>query len=247
MKNASRQVLSKLKRPLMLLPPFVALRLKYLAGLSDFGVWLPLHSSEKPLSFGGKHDLFDYLAFEHIQDAPIDYLEFGVYKGDTLRKWCALSTRPESRFWGFDCFTGLPEDWAFPTGTLKKGIYDAGGVPPQISDPRVQLVKGMFQDSLPGFLQSFVPLNRLVIHLDADLYSSTLYVLATLHPRLTPGSVLILDDFCVITDVFRALSDYMKAFRKDYRVLGSSGVFYDTAAVEIVQSRSTSDLAHYPQ
>ena len=35
---------------------------------------------------------------------PINYLEFGVYTGESLRKWTALSNNTDSRFYGFDSF-----------------------------------------------------------------------------------------------------------------------------------------------
>jgi O-methyltransferase len=233
-KRVSHRLSANLKRPLTILPPFAALCFKYVGELGEFGRWLQSRSSKQLPKFSQKYDLFRHIASTYLQDNPIDYLEFGVYKGNTLRTWCSLNDRPESRFWGFDCFTGLPEDWNFPTGTLKKGTYNAGGTPPTIDDRRVRFVKGLFQDTLSGFLKSFVPVNRLVIHLDADLHSSTLYVLATLDSYLKPGTLLVLDDFATVTDVFRAVADYLRAFRKDCRLLASAGPFYDIAVVEIV-------------
>ena len=43
------------------------------------------------------------------------------------------------------------------------------GKPPEIRDPRVTFITGIFQESLPVFLHTFVPKNRLVIKCDADL------------------------------------------------------------------------------
>ena len=89
-----------------------------------------------------------------------------------------------------------------------------GGQLPEIDDPRVVFVKGWFDDTLPKFVKDFdrahdsaghigkVPLlNReslskqvrppLVIHLDADLYSSTILALIYLNPFIVRGTVLI--------------------------------------------------------
>jgi hypothetical protein len=50
-------------------------------------------------------------------------------------------------------------------------------------------VKGWFQNTLPGFLNAFTPRPRLVVHSDSDLYSSTLFTLASLNMLLVPGAV----------------------------------------------------------
>ena len=40
----------------------------------------------------------------------IDYLEFGVFQGESLRSWTQIDSHPESRFYGFDSFKGLGTD-----------------------------------------------------------------------------------------------------------------------------------------
>ena len=56
----------------------------------------------------------------------------------------------------------------------EKNPFDVGGAIPVIDDPRVEFVKGYFQDTLPGFLDCFQLTNRLVVHTDADLYTPML-------------------------------------------------------------------------
>src|SRR5277367_3439257 len=48
---------------------------------------------------------------EGLNQRPVNYLEFGVYRGESMRSWLASLSRPDSRFAGFDTFTGLPERW----------------------------------------------------------------------------------------------------------------------------------------
>ena len=61
--------------------------------------------------FPDRYRSWKYIYHDILKDAPIDYLEFGVFRGDSIREWCSLSTSPDSRFYGFDTFTGLPEHW----------------------------------------------------------------------------------------------------------------------------------------
>src|SRR5882672_3793060 len=55
--------------------------------------------------------LYDHLMSSVIKGQAIDYLEFGVYQGESIKYWSQASACADSRFYGFDTFTGLPEDW----------------------------------------------------------------------------------------------------------------------------------------
>ena len=114
----------------------------------------------------------------------IDYFQFGVYRGDSIREWSTLSDSPNSRFYGFDTFTGLPEHWFKDFGM---GAFDVCGKIPDLIDHSVTFVKGTFQDTLENFLNGFNRRNRIVVHIDADLYSSTLFVLLSMHNNLKEG------------------------------------------------------------
>ncbi|HEY7305495.1 MAG TPA: class I SAM-dependent methyltransferase [Bryobacteraceae bacterium] len=160
---------------------------------------------------------------------PVDYLEFGVYQGESLRMWANLNKNPSSRLFGFDSFIGLPEDW---TAKKRKGSYSASGHLPAIEDDRVELVIGWFQNSLPGFLSTYKPQHRLVIHNDSDLFSSTLYCLAVLNPIIRPGTIIIFDEFDAVLDEFRALESYLSSFMRTSKIIGATSDFCQTA-VEI--------------
>ena len=164
----------------------------------------------------------------HIGIGPIDYLEFGVWKGASIKYWAEKNADSASRFVGFDTFTGLPEGWDFrPAGT-----FDAKGAKPEIEDQRVSFIVGLFQQTLSGFLESFSLRNRLVLHLDADLYSSTLFVLARVHPLIKPGTVLIFDEFGDVQHEFKAFHDYFSSHMRTYKVICGSHRYY-TLAIEV--------------
>jgi O-methyltransferase len=185
--------------------------------------------------FEKRLELYDYLSAKILGAKPITYLEFGVYRGDSIRYWAGLNGNPESRFVGFDTFEGLPEKWEIYTGTLDRGHFQTGGELPKIADQRVSFHKGLFQETLPGFLASFRSQNQLVINNDSDLYSSTLFTLCSLHPYMRPGTIVIFDEFSQVLDEFRALQDYTKSFMRNHEVLGAAGQYYDRVAIRFTK------------
>jgi O-methyltransferase len=170
--------------------------------------WIAEQRGRMP-TFEHLHDFYRYVHGEVCGGAAIDFLEFGVYKGDSIGFWSQMNRDPCSRFIGFDSFEGLPENW---TKKVTKGAFYVGGAMPQIDDERVTFVKGWFQNTLPGFLNGFMPRSRLVVHNDSDLYSSTLFTLVNLHRFLVPGTVIIFDEYSSATHEFRAFADYRNAF-----------------------------------
>ncbi|MBI4383916.1 MAG: macrocin O-methyltransferase [Nitrospinae bacterium] len=181
-------------------------------------------------SYERRDTLYRWVNESLLANVPIDYIEFGVYQGESLRKWRSINRRPESRFWGFDSFEGLPEDWG---AHASEGTFDVNGIVPRIEDSRVNLVKGLFQETLPDFLCSFKRNNRMVIHLDADLYSSTLYVLIHMDRAIVPGSILIFDEFGAIDHEFAALREFARVCNRKWKLLGGRKGF-DKAVVEIL-------------
>jgi O-methyltransferase len=178
---------------------------------------------------GAPHGFYRYVNQLAAPDGrPIDYLEFGVAEGRSLRVWSGLNGHPESRFYGFDSFYGLPEDWRWALGGMPRGSFSTNGQAPGIDDARVTCIKGLFQDSLPSFLRQFRPRNPLIVHLDCDLYSSTLYCLTQLDPILQQASV-IFDQFDNLLHEFAALTSYADSYRRRYRVLARLGYFKKVA------------------
>jgi O-methyltransferase len=165
--------------------------------------------------FKERIDLYRHVAA--ITEGPIDYLEFGVWRGEATDAWRNLNTHSDSRFVGFDTFEGLPEDWE---KNHPKGTFSTGGVVPKIDDTRVSFVKGLFQDTLREFLNTTPLQNRLVVNVDCDLYSATLFVLGTLDKFFQRGTVIIFDDFYSMNHETKAFIDYDKSFGRKWRAVG---------------------------
>ena len=146
----------------------------------------------------------------------ITYLEFGVWQGASIEHWSTLNTSVNSRFYGFDTFDGLPEDW---DASHPKGAFTTLGAMPRIEDSRVSFVKGLFQDTLRGFLTNFQIPNRLIVNVDCDIYSATLFVLGTLDRYFSPGTIIIFDDFYSMSHEFKAFYDYERSFGRRWKAI----------------------------
>ncbi len=145
-----------------------------------------------------------------------------------MRWWSNRLPDESVRFVGFDSFDGLPEAW----GTKSEGSFDQGGQPPHFSDERVQFQVGLFQETLEPFLKSYERAERMVVHLDADLHSSTLYVLSSLASVLESGDVLVFDELGSIAAAdheFRAAHDFFTAYNRPFQVLATSSSHKEVA------------------
>jgi hypothetical protein len=153
-------------------------------------------------------------------EQPVLMLEFGVWKGDSLRYFSERMRHPDARFYGFDSFEGLPEDW----GGFAKGSFATAGDAPVSADPRVTFVKGWFQNTFDAAVaaakQGAGGRDTVLVHFDADLYSSTLFLLCKLSAEF--------DRYYFVFDEFtghetRALLNFQQAFGAEAEFLGYSG------------------------
>lgn len=116
--------------------------------------------------------------------------EFGVYRGTSLTQIAQFFD--DQTVHGFDSFIGLPESWS---GTSKAaGAFDVGGQPPVLPVSNVEFHVGFFDKTVPGFAEKHEGPFALV-HLDADLYSSTKTVMDTCFDWFVPGTIIVFDEY----------------------------------------------------
>ncbi len=197
--------------------PSHLVKLNHAINSLEVGHWMKEngYSFRNAPRFRDRYDLYTALA-RKIEQEVVLYLEFGVWQGASLRTWSNLLRNPLSSLHGFDSFEGLPEAWdRFP-----KGTFDVKGVLPQFDDPRIILHQGWFHETLPEFV---LPAHeRLLLNLDADLYSSTKYVLETLREVICPGTIILFDEFHDRQHEVKAFSEFMETHRMKFRFLGAA-------------------------
>lgn len=161
---------------------------------------------------------------EHLT-GPLNYLEFGVASGKSFDWFMAQNSHADSRFFGFDTFDGLPEDW----GPFKKGAFSTDSEMPVIKDLRGKFLKGLFQQTVPPFLAEFDNSRRNVLMMDADLWSATLYVLTSLAPFLKKGDIIFFDEFVVPTHEFKAFLDFTQSYYLKLELIAAANNYYFAA------------------
>lgn len=157
------------------------------------------------------------------------YLEFGVASGQSFFWWMENNKNSSSKFFGFDTFEGLPESW----GGYKKGAMAHAENEVSTDDKRAQFVKGIFQDSLSGFISDNHEIlsKSKLIHLDADLFSSTIFVLSQLYPFLKRGDIILFDEFNVANHEFLAYKIFTESFYVNLKLIAAQNNFYQTAFI----------------
>ena len=164
-------------------------------------------------------------ALRHVHRAGIDgdIAECGVWKGGA----CLLASRILHResdtrrlIWLYDTFegmpspgdedriasSGLPVSERSPEGWWAAGIAEVretlkhSPLPPE----RFRFVKGRVEDTL----EREIPDRIAVLRLDTDWYESTRKELEVLYPRISPGGILIIDDYGHFTGARRAVDEY---------------------------------------
>jgi O-methyltransferase len=175
--------------------------------------------------YNKRYDLYNYIIEREGLDSPINYLEFGVANGASFTWWMTKNTNAASRFYGFDTFTGLPEDF----GPFKKGTFNTNNDIPKIKDDRGQFFQGLFQQTLPGFLKKFDATKKTILMLDADLFSATLFTLMSLAPFLKEGDIIFFDELVVPTHEFMAYQHFIDSSYFDLELIGAANNYYFAA------------------
>jgi hypothetical protein len=167
------------------------------------GRWMRDNGFVFPAKSNSRQEVWDAI-LRRVESERVLYLEFGVAYGESIRYWSGRLKHPESILHGFDSFEGMPES----SGIWKKGQFDASGKIPETGDPRVTFFKGWFDKVLPHY--KLAAMDRLIINMDADLYSSTSYVLNFLLPFIKPGTIIYFDEMNHVDHEPRAFTEIMK-------------------------------------
>ncbi|TPK22358.1 macrocin O-methyltransferase [Mesorhizobium sp. B2-5-9] len=168
------------------------------------------------------HKCLDEVVGEGV---PGDFVECGVWRGGSCIFMAGyLKTNPTEnrRIFVADSFEGLPPP-RLPQDAgldLSKIIYPELAVDDEtvrenfrvygLESEAVVFVKGWFKDTLPLLQTREIALLRL----DGDLYESTMDSLDALYEKVSPGGIVIIDDYA-IEQCRLAVADYFARTSRD--------------------------------
>jgi hypothetical protein len=138
----------------------------------------------------------DLYLFDTFQGMPPPTAEdaFSAYDGySPMRHWKRRRQRGDAR----------ESSWHYvPADEVRAALLSTG-----YPADRVHLAEGRVEETLPAAAPDAIA----VLRLDTDWYESTRHELETLYPRLSPGGVLILDDYGHYEGARRAVDEYFAA------------------------------------
>ena len=130
------------------------------------------------------------------------FLEFGVFRGNSILEY--YSAYQESgitpSFFGFDAFKGLPEEKLDQHSPWKTGDFNLNGHinPELLNKEGMEIIPGWFNETLNADTKKkFKRKKAGLIHVDCDIYTSTLEVLEFLVTNniLADGALIVYDDW----------------------------------------------------
>jgi O-methyltransferase len=195
------------------------------------------------------------------ENIPGDFIETGVWRGGCcilMRGILAVNEITDRKVYVADSFTGVPPprpdvypadrdlrldlnaELAVSLAIVKENFRRYG-----LLDDQVVFVEGLFSETLPVLDAGPFALVRL----DGDLYESTHIALHYLYPKLSPGGLLIVDDYGVVKPCRQAVDDYRAEHNIDAPInwIDRTGVWWRrplgpqgprTAAEKWLRSRS---------
>jgi hypothetical protein len=179
--------------------------------------WQLVRDGRTILTIREAYNLYCYLTRSVALGGAV--AELGVYKGGGSKLICEF--KKELPFHLFDTFSGMPEV------TENIDLHRAG----DFSDTSLQSVQlylqqyrnlhfhqGRFPESAKNIPR---PTKYCFVHLDVDIYESTLAGLEYFYPRLLEGGIIISHDYNALScpGVKRAFDEYFSKSKKEVRFL----------------------------
>ena len=192
-----------------------------------FNEYLRLFGEARGIDSGRRWMVYQLL--RATKDVPGDTAECGVFHGAMSYMICAFTEQAglARTHHAFDSFEGLSEPGALDGRHWRKHDLnvDLASVQRRLARfSRVRYHKGWIPDRFPDV----ETLSFSFVHLDVDLYEPTRDSIAFFYPRLSPGGILVCDDygFAVCPGATKSIDDYLSDKPEKMLSLSDGGGFF---------------------
>ena len=172
-------------------------RYQQLGGLVDITEDARAYAGAGPLR-DAERLVFLSLVFDQIHKEGLegDFVELGVYQGDTAAVLARHARRLGRQIFLLDTFGGFDSE-------DMKGV-DAGRSDGEFADTSLDAVRARVGEQGTSFIKGYFPQSAdqlpadgryCLVHIDADLYAPILSGLEYFYPRMVPGGFMIIHDY----------------------------------------------------
>ncbi|MBE0673207.1 MAG: class I SAM-dependent methyltransferase, partial [Bacteroidales bacterium] len=153
-------------------------------------------------------------------------VECGVFKGASLARFVhfreIFALTEEKMVVGFDTFDLFPESTYEPDNDLLGKFIESAGSSSigkkQLEEVlrqkgvfrNISLVEGDVTTTIPEFIKANPGMKISLLNLDVDLYEPSLVILENLYPLMSPGGILLLDDYDKFPGETKAVDEYFR-------------------------------------
>jgi O-methyltransferase len=156
-------------------------------------------------------------------------VECGTWRGGMIAGIACLLGN-EREYYLFDSFEGLPEvkeidgteaikwqndkDSPFYFDNCKADFSEAQKAMLQTGCNKFHIIKGWFEDTLNQFPDKQIA----VLRLDGDWYDSTITCLENLFDKVSPGGIIIIDDYTAWDGCSKAVHDFLSKKKRPEKI-----------------------------
>jgi len=168
---------------------------------------------------------------EAMKQAGLDgfVAEYGVYKGESLRQICRYFAG--NKVFAFDSFKGLPHNGFWGGNYGHRNKFKFKDIPWQLKHFKpnnAKLIIGRFEATTKTFDYDELNCGCKFVHLDCDVYESTVIALEHLQPYIQKGTIIVFDDYCDYwgwrEGQFKAWQEFRETNSIRYSYIGIAGM-----------------------
>ena len=168
--------------------------------------------------------LVHYELFRRTANVAGAIVECGVFKGASLIRFATFrqlyGPSNAKKIIGFDTFGPFPETAWEDDIQVRERFIEAAGSESISRDQllgvldrkgigeNVELVEGDIRMTVPAYVEAHPELCIALLNIDTDVYEPAVTILEQLWPCVSPGGVVLLDDFGVFPGETKAAREY---------------------------------------